>query len=587
MAAYRPFSRLAHEAEEARPGLRGFGGVQVQTRHELSSPQRATFPASVPFSAFPSLSQADANPQTTSGSPVLQFTRKRKPEDGEEQDKKPASKAPRKRKTSTAVSRRSRAADDEEEEEDADDEQEEPGDTTVLKDEVGFSGVKQQGQFSKSHGKEYLAPGSYKKRRAEQTGRQVTNLVLNRLTEESRVADQPKKAWQKKYRGELEKERKKLKLPAKRGKGAKSDKDKEAESQAKETVGTAPPGSKIKPVEVQTQLVGGRLLLSTNNPLASRNLSSGIKASGGLLPYLNLASGSDFNPKHSAQQPALDKDRYRPQRYHTKLADALEGERHWQQDPKDEEPEDVLDAQAILEAAKSQGVGDLDPNDETGLAETLKQWNEPTAPRVYVSHHKLPEVIKNEHAERVSSKIRKEHLQPFEGGGRSTGTVGPKTPCLGCETKHRAHYSDFTQPSPVSGAYFGGSSPVQTAEEVETAKKLATSRPSTGSIGIFGSVRNSDHQDSDSDEEGNPFEWVPKGEKYKFGEKSSGATRVFRNAKGDEKSFKAAELKKRQQQAAQRAAKRRERLAKNLKAKREAESKLKNEPKNKKVKVGA
>jgi hypothetical protein len=380
-------------------------------------------------------------------------------------------------------------------------------------------GVKQQGEVSKSHGKQYLGPGSYKEKRAEQVTREGTNLVLNRLTEEHRVANRPYKEWAGGYKAEVE--ARKEKLPE----AERNDKTKLAaiRARARKKHGKPPPQSKIKPVEIQMSMLANRLLINSNSPEGSKKLAEGLKEAGSLQRYLDLQE-AELGGDHPTMKPVMDSDKLRPQRYHMKLGDGIDQNRPWQQDDAEgESPEDVARANAVLAAMEREGVGELDPNDPKKIKKAVSRWHDDDAPSVYVVHHaknktRQKNFVKNKHAERVQNEVRKEHLSELEGQGESMPPFGPKTPCLGCESTHRADFSSFVPEAPYSGAYFKGSSPAQTPEQVKVAHSLATSRPATGSVSVFGGIRNSDHQDSDSDEEGIVRPLLPRTMHHRFGE---------------------------------------------------------------------
>jgi hypothetical protein len=305
-----------------------------------------------------------------------------------------------------------------------------------------FMGAKQQGKVSTTHGKSYPGPISMQGKRADQVTRHFTNLVLNRLTHDQAQTD-----------------------------------------------------AKHKPVEVQMSSVGGQLLLSTNDPHATRALHAGIQSAGSPLAYVR---GAD------ATKPAMDQDKERPKRYLAKLEKALANGRGWQDPEKRhaaESDEDVARANAILTALQST-TADLisrDRPDEKAL-KRLKKGK--AAPHLHLVEHAEGD-LKTEHAERVQTKLRAEHLEGLE-NALSMPPTGPKTTCLGCDVFHQVNYPKLAPQSPYTGAYFGGSSPASTAKERKKAGKRLRKRPSTGSISQHGYVRNSDYPDSDSDDEGQP-----------------------------------------------------------------------------------
>lgn len=321
-----------------------------------------------------------------------------------------------------------------------------------------FMGAKQQGKVSTTHGKSYPGPISMQGKRADQVTRHFTNLVLNRLTHEQ----------------------------------AKND-------------------AKHKPVEVQMSSVGGQLLLSTNDPHATRALHAGIQSSGSPLDYVR---GAD------ATKPAMDKDKERPKRYLAKLEKALTSGRDWQNPKKraaTESDEDVARANAILAALKSP-TADLISRDRPDDKAFKRLKKGKADPHLHLVEH-AEDDLKTEHAERVQTKLRAAHLGGLE-NALSTPPTGPKTTCLGCDVFHQVNHPDLAPVDPYTGAYFGGSSPVSTAEEREKAVERLTDRPSTGSISQHGYVRNSDYPDSDSDDEGKPALPRPKGFVVPFGGKA-------------------------------------------------------------------
>lgn len=302
---------------------------------------------------------------------------------------------------------------------------------------VDFKGAKQQGKISIQHGKEYLGPESMQGRRTEQVQRHTSNLVLNRLTAEGQ-----------------------------------------------------------KPVEVQTSLVGGTMLINTNNRPADVQLTDGLTGT----------SLQDYILDSSAGRPAMDRDSARPARYQGKLQDAFAGNRPWQQPgAPGENPADVARANALLGTMRQPGASHVDLGAPTQVGEHVQQWGDAaTRPNVVVVQHRPNGrgVIKDEHAERVQSDFRAQHLGDYENAD-STSPVGPKTTCLGCQTYHDVHHPLFAPRDGRSGAYFEGSSPATTPAEHTQAIQLATARPATGSISQNGYIRNSDQPDSDSDREGN------------------------------------------------------------------------------------
>ncbi len=317
----------------------------------------------------------------------------------------------------------------------------------------GFFGVKQQGKVSTDKGKQYAGPESMKGKRAEQVIRQITNLILNRLAAEQKAAKGP------------------------------------------------------NPVEIQMSSVGGKLLVNSNNPKASRALYDNVTGAGGL---------SEYALAKEALKPAGDKDAERPERLQEKLRKALAGERKWQKDGAEgEDREDVARAMAILESFRGGKPGILDPNEMGQPEQVSKDWNEPAAPRSYVVLHG-PDDLKTEHAERVQTKVRAKYLAEHE-SGLSTNPTGPKTPCLGCSVFHEANHPEFAPTTDLNGAYFEGSSPVTTPAEKEIALELVKKRPSTGSVSQTGYLRNSDNPDSDSDAEGNEALPRPVGYSVPFG----------------------------------------------------------------------
>lgn len=348
--------------------------------------------------------------------------------------------------------------------------------TESFQDFLDTKGAKQQGQISTVHGKHFAGPVSMKKRRAPQVKRHITNLVLNRLT-----YDQNEEA--------------KKKAPTTASK-IKAVNAKTAPKQSSNGVQKPKKAKKPKgdlPVEIQMSSVGKRLLLNSNNPKASRALYEMLQKEGGLKKYISGAN---------ALKPAMDKDLERPKRQKTKIDEGLNDDRPWQKDSTGEDDVDIKQANSILAALKNEtSVGMFDPDDEEGIEKEIEKWKDDTAPLVYVPLHSSND-LKNEHAERIQTKIRKKYLSDFE-DDLSTPPSGPKTTCLGCDSNLTANYPELAPKDEYNGAYFEKSSPATTEKEKAVALDRVKKRPATGSISQEGYLRNSDWPDSDSDEEGN------------------------------------------------------------------------------------
>jgi len=310
-------------------------------------------------------------------------------------------------------------------------------DVSKLDEILVLRGAQQQGRISKPQGKQYVGPETFTKKRAMQVTRHITNLILNRLTNEQVKQD---------------------------GK---------------------------KPVEIQMSSVGGVLLLSTNQREASKALYESMKNERGVFNYINNVNA--FTPI------AGDADEARPKSNFAKIEAASKRGRHWQEEGNlKEDKTDVNRADAILKAIITEEVGLLDPDNKQQFEDNLKNFGKH---KVYVVLHSSTRNIKGEHAERVQSEIRVNHLKEYE-NDLSTPPGGPKTTCLGCASEHEAKYSELGLESKYNGAYFEKTSPaIGKAEDI--AVRLVNTRPSTGSISKEGYMRNSDYPDSDTDNEGN------------------------------------------------------------------------------------
>ena len=307
---------------------------------------------------------------------------------------------------------------------------------------LAVKGAQQQGLVSTVHGKTYEGPISMRGRRAEQLQRHLGNLVLNAL--------QPRQ-------GETHK----------------------------------------APIEIQSSLVGNKLLLNSNNLSSENQLHQMLLASGNLQ---NLVFGD------RADQPAMDNDTARPVRYKSKLRKALAGQRKWQQTPED--PNDSVSAQRIL-AAMGGRVWTLNPDDADFARQLAAYKADQQNPGVLVIKHSSQDLnLQSEHAERVQSRFRSNHLGDQE-DVFSTKPVGPKTPCFGCQVHHQVNHPHLADTNGLSGAYFSDGSPVTTPEERQAALQLVRNRPATGSISQKGYFRNSDYPDSDSDDEGESLPFQP------------------------------------------------------------------------------
>ncbi len=309
-------------------------------------------------------------------------------------------------------------------------------------------GARQQGLVSAAHGKAYEAPITMKGRRAEQIQRQITNLVLN--------AVQPR-----------------------------------------------PDEAHTSPVEVQSSLVGNKLMLNTNN-----------RSSEEALVALLVQEGSLHNLVHSdrAKNPAMDHDTERPVRYQKKLERAQATARSWQQGPATpenrENDADLANTQLVLNALQG-NIFSLDPDAEDFAAQLEHYKADHENPGVLVVKHSSQDRdLDTEHAERVQSRFRARYLADQENPVR-IGPVGPKTPCLGCQAHHEAGHPDLADRNGLSGAYFQGGSPAETPAENQVAHRLARQRPATGSVSQNGYFRNSDYPDSDSDGEGSALDPRP------------------------------------------------------------------------------
>lgn len=324
---------------------------------------------------------------------------------------------------------------------------------------LAFKGAQQQGKISRTQGKRYEGPVSLKGDRASQIVRQYTNLTLNRATLAQKAKD--------------------VKLVDSAGRPLLDSKRKQKVKKA------------VRPVEVQSSLVGSRILINANNRESTQSIAKGIGA-GSLFDYVSNAE---------ARKPALDKDLERPKRYQSKLSKAKAKTRRWQQrGAVGENDADLAKASAVLTALQSPGVGTFDLSDEASINAELEKWKDDSAPKTYVVLH--GDSSSTEHAERVQSRFRDKYLKPFE-SATSTKPVGPKTTCLGCTSYHRADYPAFADNSPYTGAYFSAGSPASTDEQIRIATHLATTRSAVGSNSQWGYTRNSDHPDSDTDDEGN------------------------------------------------------------------------------------
>lgn len=303
---------------------------------------------------------------------------------------------------------------------------------------VGVHHAAQEGGVSIAEGKYFDAPISMKGRRTEQIARHTTNLALNRVAVAQKNA------------------------------------------------------SGMPPVETQMSPVGSRILINANNRESSEVLRAGIEHAGSLHAYVL---------GHEALTPAMDKDADRPIRYQSKLRRVAADARPWQAArAAGERAADRRSAASLLAATQSAGVGVFDRNDPNQIKEELKRWRDGTAPRVYVVLHG-PADKHDSHAELVQSALRQEHLSDFESAD-SGMPYGPKTPCLGCATKHNVKYPKFKLDTSRPGSYFGRASGVRSAAEEAEAIRL-TSLGTRGSFSQNGYQRNSDAQDSDTDDDGN------------------------------------------------------------------------------------
>lgn len=318
----------------------------------------------------------------------------------------------------------------------------EDSDSGSLVAKMGIFGASQQGLIPKKMGKYYAPPEPLVGRRAEQVARHYANLSLNNVA-----------ATQKRAGG-------------------------------------------AKPVEAQLSAVGKRLLINTNNRAASEAVAAGIGSAGSLHNYAMQAD---------ARTPAMDADRFKPLRHQSKITKAQADQRPWQAaDARGENLADTARATSILGAAAAAGpVGIFDPDDEEGMAAELAKWKDDTAPRVYVVLHSR-RGNKDEHAERVQTRFREAHLKAFETDELSTDPVGPKTTCLGCSAYHEDIAPHRRPHARYSGAYFKKGSPIEGRRQVDAANRLIDSRPATGSISQQGIFSNSNHPDSDTDDEGRP-----------------------------------------------------------------------------------
>lgn len=324
---------------------------------------------------------------------------------------------------------------------------------------LAFKGAQQQGKISRTQGKRYEGPVSLKGDRASQIIRQYANLTLNRATLAQKAKD--------------------VKLVDAAGQPL-------LDSKRKQKVRKA-----VRPVEVQSSLVGSRILINANNRESTLSIAKGIGA-GSLLDYV-------LDPE--ARKPALDKDLERPKRYQSKLSKAKSKTRPWQRRAAvGENDADRAKASTALAALQSPGVGTFDLSNEASINAELEKWKDDSAPKTYVVLH--GDSSSTEHAERVQTRFRDKYLKPFE-SATSTKPVGPKTTCLGCTSYHRADYPAFADNSPYTGAYFSAGSPATTDEQIRIATHLATTRSAVGSNSQSGYTRNSDHPDSDTDDEGN------------------------------------------------------------------------------------
>lgn len=326
---------------------------------------------------------------------------------------------------------------------------------------VGTFGASQQGLISIEKGKHYHEPQAHAGRRYEQVSRHYANLALNNVA-----------------------------VGQKAIKGAKP------------------------PVEVQMSLVGSRILINTNNRESSEMLVKRLNAAGGL-------HGLALDP--DSLTPAMDPETERPVRHRNKLKLAQDKERPWQK--KGAVGETALDrsrAAMVLAAAASRGkVGVFDPDDEDGVASRLDDWRRDKAPRVFVVLHSAKRgTNKDEHAERVQTRFRMEHLGEFESENPAP-PVGPKTTCLGCAAFHEEHAPDLNPHENFSGALFKKGSPVEGDVQLAAAHKLIKNRPASGSVSQKGILRNSDRPDSDTDEDGDPVYPRPGPMSAKYGGKTA------------------------------------------------------------------
>jgi hypothetical protein len=245
-----------------------------------------------------------------------------------------------------------------------------------------------------------------------------------------------------------------------------------------------------KPVEVQMSSVGGILLLSTNSKAASQALFDAIEKEDGLYSYID-------NIK--ARTNTQDNDLERPKANFAKVKSAIKGERKWQEKGNvNEDEQDVKKANAMLEALKTKTVGLLDPANKQELEKNVKNFGEK---RVYVVLHS-PSDAKPEHAERVQSKIRKQYLKDYE-NDLSTPPGGPKTPCLGCASKHEVEYPEFGLDTKYVGNFFQEGSPVEGKAEEDAAINFVKTQPSATAVTREGYLAKSLYPDSDTDNEGN------------------------------------------------------------------------------------
>lgn len=378
---------------------------------------------------------------------------------------------------------------------------------------LAVHGVSQQGEVSISQGKRFMGPESMAGHRWEQMARHYTNLTLNSTSVEQATKLKLFKA---------------RKVAAKTAK-AKADADAAAAaaaaaSAATPTAAARPPtvasaaapkakpkgtGRKApaekapqKPVEHQLASVGSHALINTNNRESSLTLIRQIQAAGSLHA---LALGTN------ARKPAMDQDTQRPLRYQGKLRKTAAGARHWlRSGAAGESDVDVAKAKALLKAAQSPGVGVLDPDKPDDVAAELALWrSDPKAPRVNVVLHGA-NAGPDTHAEVIQSAFRQAYLQEFE-DENSTMPAGPKTPCLGCASKHRVRYPQFGLDVSRTGAYFKDKSGVKPGAEETEAIRIASTQPASGSVSQNNYLRNSDNRDSDTDEEGRLVRPIPLG----------------------------------------------------------------------------